>query len=76
LIVAPVKFPGDHVNVPPGILVVAVNVAVCPEHIVVPDTVIVGEGLIVIVTGTKGEGHPVPCQVNVTKPFPALFPAV
>jgi hypothetical protein len=50
---APVKLPGLHVNVPPAIFVVAVNVAVCPEHIVTPATVIVGEGFIVMVTGTN-----------------------
>jgi hypothetical protein len=50
---APVKFPGDQVNVPPAIFVVAVSVAVCPEQIVTPETEIVGDGLIVIVTGTS-----------------------
>jgi hypothetical protein len=62
---APVKLPGLHVNVPPAIFVVAVNVAVCPEHIVTPGTVIVGEGFTVTVIGNNGEPHPEPDQVIV-----------
>jgi hypothetical protein len=61
----PVKLPGLHVNVPPAMFVVAVNVAVWPEHIVTPGTVIVGDGFTVTVIGNNGDPHPEPVQVMV-----------
>jgi hypothetical protein len=61
----PVKLPGLQVNVPPGTLAVADNVAVCPEHIVTPATVIVGAGFTVTVIGNNGEPHPEPDHVIV-----------
>jgi hypothetical protein len=62
---APVKLPGLQVNVPPAMFVVAVNVAVCPEQMVVPAVVIVGDGFTVTVIGNKGEPHPEPVHVIV-----------
>jgi len=55
--VAPFAFPGVQVKIPPGIEVVAVNVAVCPKQIATLDTVIAGFGFTVIVpdTGTLGQ---------------------
>jgi hypothetical protein len=45
--------------------VVAVNVAVWPEQMVVPAVVIVGDGFTVTVIGNNGEPHPEPVQVMV-----------
>ncbi len=55
---APTRFPGFHVNVPPGMDDVAVKFAVCPAQIVAPVAVTTACGLIVTVTGVKGDGHP------------------
>jgi hypothetical protein len=76
LIVAPERFPGDHEKVPPGMFVVAVSVTVCPEQMVTPDTVIVGEGFTVIVTGVNwlGQPPPPPTGVIITWPFPPGLP--
>ena len=67
----PVKFPGFQVKVPPGTFAVAVRVAVCPEQMVVPEVVIVGAGLTVMVIGIGTEEHPPPPfnGVIITCPF-------
>jgi hypothetical protein len=56
--------------------VVAVSVAVCPEQMVTPETVIVGDGFTVIVTGVNWLGHPPPPPIGViiTCPFPPGLP--
>jgi hypothetical protein len=61
----PVKLPGFQVNVPPGTLAVAVNVAVWPEQMVAPAVVIVGAGFTVTVIGNNGDPQPEPVQVIV-----------
>ena len=73
---APTRFPGFHVKVPPSMFVVAVSVTVCPEQMVTPDTVIVGEGFTVIVTGVNWLGQPPPpaTGVIITWPFPPALP--
>lgn len=66
---APVKFPGDQVNVPPGTVAVADKVPDCPAQIVLPGAVTTGVGLMVTVTGVKGEVQPVNGQVIVHNPL-------
>ena len=62
---APDKLPGDQLKVPPCMFVDAVSVAVCPEQMVTPETVIVGDGFTVIVTGVNWLGHPPPPATGV-----------
>jgi hypothetical protein len=51
--------PGDHENVPPGTVALAVKVACCPAHAVVLVTETTGTGLIVTVTGVNADGQPI-----------------
>ena len=55
--VEPVVPPGDHVNVPPGTVDVAVNVACWPTHTVALVTVTTETGFTATVTGVRADGH-------------------
>ena len=72
VIVEPVAPPGDHVNVPPGTVDVAVNVDCWPAHTVSLVTVTTGTGFTVTVTGVSAEAQLIPDQVIRTYPLPAL----
>ena len=59
---APLKLPGFHTYVYPGLELVAVNVALCPVHrvaVVDEDTFTAGDGLTVATTDTRGPSQPV-----------------
>ena len=73
VIVDPVVPPGDQVNVPPGTVDVAVNIACCPAHTVAFVTVTTGTGFTVTVTGVNADGQPIALIDHVIVHKPSLL---